>query len=229
LFKFSKGKSDPPRLEIRETLFGDIPWPRFLAINPATLLKEPWASFDRARKLIEVNERRQGAQVLRRILEINQLEPRLRLQAWHFLRELDEQPPREIEKEILGAVIEVGMPNGLDIVAAYSDHCARYYNFSGAGVVCERPNDSLNDAIDKLLSVGASVVNAIGPWKRARPAAPADGTARLSLLTPSGIHFGQGPMKMLNKDPMGGAILDAAFQLMQRLIAMQKQAVSTSN
>lgn len=150
------------------------------------------------------------------------LEAKFYLQAWHFLRELGEQAPKEKGKEVLGVVVEVGMPKGLDLVVAYADHRARYYNFSGAGVVWERPNDSLDEAINKLLKVGASVAQRIGLWKDARPPAPTKGSARINLLTPSGLHFGQGPMDTLSKDPMGGAVLNAAFQLMQELISLQK-------
>jgi hypothetical protein len=88
------------------------------------------------------------------------------------------------------------MPQGLDILAGYADHHARYYNFSGAGVVWERPNNSLDALIDRLLAVGAEVTAQIGPWQESRPPAPEAGQVRLSFLTPSGLHFGQGPMEV---------------------------------
>jgi hypothetical protein len=119
---------------------------------------------------------------------------------------------------VLGVVVEVGMPKGVDLVAAWPDHHARYYNFSGAGVVWESEDTLVTTAIDRLLEVSEPVLRAIGPWEGKRPAAPTNGTARINLLSPIGLCFGEGPMDVLSKDRMGGPVLTAASQLMQILI-----------
>ena len=59
----------------------------------------------------------------------------------------------------------------------------------------------------------------IGPWDGARPAIPPEGHARINLLVPSGLHFGQGPFDALMRDPMGAPVIASAMQLMQQLIA----------
>lgn len=219
---FAKDRSDQPP-QIRDALFGDMPLGAFLGVKQETLEAEPWASFERVRKLLESNDPQSVAQILRAILAMPQLESRFYLQAWHLLRGLGEEPRPESAKHLLGVVVEVGVPRGLDLVAAYADHHARYYNFNGAGVVWEHPNDSLDGAINTLLNLGASVVQAIGPWKEARPGPPSKDQVRLNFLTPSGLHFGQGPMAALSKDRMAGPVLGAAFQLMQQLIAQTKR------
>jgi hypothetical protein len=223
LFDFLKSKPVPPRLQIRDALFGDIPLSRLLPISQEILSMEPWASFAHAKELIDAHETQGATQALRRILEMPQLESRQYLQAWHFLRDLGVNPPQETEKELLGVVVEVGMPKGLDLVAAYPDHHARYYNFSGAGVVWERPNESLDAQIDDLLRIGAAAVQAIGIWKESRPAAPPTGHARINLLTPGGLRFGQGPLELLGKDQLGGPLIASAFKLMQALIKLTKK------
>ncbi|GAB2962493.1 hypothetical protein GCM10027048_33810 [Hymenobacter coalescens] len=91
---------------------------------------------------------------------------------------------------MLGVVVEVGMEQGFDLVAAYADGTARYYNYSGAGVVWERPDDSLAAPVQALLAAGERVVGQIGPWEQPRPAAPPQGSARINMLTPAGLHFG---------------------------------------
>jgi len=139
------------------------------------------------------------------------------------LRELGDKPPQGREKEVLGVVVEIGMPKGLDLVAAYRDHRARYFNYSGAGVLWERRDDSLDGLIDELLQAGTQVAQAIGPWTKPRPPEPKNGTARINLLTPSGIHLGQGPVEALSQDAMGGPILSAAFGLMKRLVELTKR------
>ena len=44
------------------------------------------------------------------------------------------------------------------------------------------------------------------------------GEVRINFLTPSGLHFGQGPYQNLASDGLGGPVLAAAIRLMQALI-----------
>lgn len=141
------------------------------------------------------------------------------MQAWHFLRQLGEHPSPEMARQLLGVVIEVPLEQGLDLLAAYPDFTARYYNFSGSGVIWERPDASMDDKIGRLLEVAADVVKQIGPWDGPRPGAPAAGQLRLSFLTPGGLCFGQGPFQALAADPMGAKVIQAGTELMQGLIA----------
>jgi hypothetical protein len=78
--------------------------------------------------------------------------------------------------------------------------------------------------MDDLLSAPTELVNQIGPWEGARPAAPQGDHARLSFLTPSGLHFGEAPLTVLSNDPLGAAVLQRATRLMQALIAKQQRA-----
>ena len=219
LFDWLKTKSNPATAEIRETLFGDMPlsrWPPSSA-QPGS---EPWASFERARSFIESGDTQNATATLRGILDTSGLESRHYLQAYHFLAELGVAPVQGLSKNVLGVVVEVGMKGGLDLVAAYADHCARYYNHSGAAVILERPNGTLDIAIDELLRAGETVAKVIGPWKESRPPAPPNGRARLNFLTPSGLHFGEAPFETLAKDKLGGPVIAAAFRLMQALMAL---------
>lgn len=210
--------------EIRNTLFGDVPLAELVKAHPKVSLGEPWASFQRARDLRDTGDANGARQAVRHILEMPDLETRVFLQAWHTLRELGDTSSPEKAKDVLGVVVEVGMPKGLDLVAAYRDHRARYFNYSGAGVLWERRDDSLDGLIDELLQAGTVVAKAIGPWTQARPPEPKNGIARINLLTPSGIHLGQGPVDALNQDAMGGPILSAAFGLMKRLVELKRDA-----
>ena len=123
-------------------------------------------------------------------------------------------------------VVEVGLDEGLDIVAAYADKTARYYNFTGAGVVWERPDASLDAEMSALLEAGAGVVAKIGPWEKGRPAPPPRGQVRINMLTPSGLHFGQGAFEKLAADPLAGPVLSAASVLLQALIAKTGRSVT---
>jgi hypothetical protein len=83
---------------------------------------------------------------------------------------------------------------------------------------------SLDPAIDQLLEASRQVVAQLAPWKEARPAPPPRDHARLSFLTPSGLHFGQGPMDVLARDPLGAQVLQLASELMRALIAKTNAA-----
>jgi len=209
--------------EIRNTLFGDVPLAELVKVHPKVQLTEPWASFHRARDLRDAGDLAGARDAVRQIVKMPDLETRVFLQAWHTLRELGEKSPPERAKEVLGVVVEVGMPKGLDLVAAYRDHRARYFNYGGAGVLWERRDDSLDGLIDELLQAGTVVAQAIGPWTQARPPEPKNGNVRINLLTPSGIHLGQGSVEALNQDAMGGPILSAAFGLMKRLVELKRE------
>ncbi len=203
--------------EIRDTLFGDLPfaeWPS----DPGLAEAEPWRSFATAERDAEAGNDTAAKAALHAILKMEGLEGRHYLQAWHFLRSLGEMPAIDQAKRVYGVVVEVALPEGLDIVAAYEDGSARYFNYSGAAVIWEHPDGSLDELVEELLEAGRIVVAQIGPWEDERPGPPPDGQARISMLTPSGIHFGQAPLEALTGDPMGGRVIGAAVSLMQELI-----------
>lgn len=213
-------KNEKPEPAIRDALFGDMPfqeWPRAGSTPQPEV--EPWLSFVQAREQLDAGDEAAARQTLRRILEMPELESRHYLQAWHFLRGLGEQPSTGEAKKIHGVVVEVPQEDGLDIVAAYLDHTARYFNYSGAAVIWERPDDSLDQTIDALLEAGRVVAEKIGPWEDKRPPAPRQGQARINLLVPSGLHFGEGPFEALASDPLGGPVILSATRLMMELIA----------
>jgi hypothetical protein len=205
---------------IRDTLFGDLPlsdWPPDDGAAAAGGA-EPWASFVRAREFVEEDKPYDAIAQWQQVVAMPELESRHYAQAWHFLRVYGVEPPPGRAKALLGVVIEYPMEGGLDVLAAYPEHTVRYYNFSGSAVISEHPNDSLDPLIDELLRAGQGVVNAIGPWDKPRPPAPAPGRLRLSFLTPSGLHFGEGPADQFPADPLAKPVFDAGTKLMQALV-----------
>lgn len=215
---FRKRNSEPPRVELRDTLFGDLPLSRWPP-DHSSADAEPWASFVAAGRALESNDAAAASASLRRVLSTPGLESRHYLQAWHHLRAAGGRPADADAKRVYGVVVEVAMPDGLDLLAAYEDGTARYYNYSGAGVIWERPDASLDAQVAELLEAGRVLVTQIGPWEKERPPAPQGGDVRVSLLTPSGLHFGQGSFDTLASDELGAPIIAAATRLMQALIA----------
>ncbi|WP_210513666.1 hypothetical protein [Hymenobacter terricola] len=218
---FNKKPAAPEPPAIRELLFGDVPvleWPKPAAPGRADM---PWALFAAAQEAYQRSDTATAIAALQQVLAAPNLESRQYLQAWQFLRLLGVAPPAAEAKRVLGVVLEVALPQGLDLVAAYADNSARYFNHSGAGVVWDGGHDLAGGPIQALLAAAQPVANAVGPWLEARRPAPPTGQARINMLTPSGLHFGQAPFETLFQDPMGGPVLARGQDLMQALIDFQ--------
>jgi len=138
------------------------------------------------------------------------------------LRNLGQLPPEDSADEIQGVVVEVVLDRGLDIIAAYTDGSARYFNYSGAAIVWDVQDAEIDQLVAELLSVGQSIVDISEPWDGPRPPAPPVGMVRINGLTFGGLHFGQGDFKAISQDGLGGLALRGAFDLMQALIAKVK-------
>jgi hypothetical protein len=121
-------KKDATSLLIRETLFGDMPLDQF-PNGDGNSGQFPWSAFIAARHDLAEGRKSDAFAKWQGLATNVELEPRVRLQAWHFLRQHGQQPPPEAAKELLGVVVEVTLDEGLDLLAAYPDHSARYYNY----------------------------------------------------------------------------------------------------
>jgi hypothetical protein len=221
---FGKKQPTPPAPPtIRDTLFGDLAlsqWPTGQGVSPE---QEPWSSFIRAREAIDKKKTTDALRLWQSIVQMPNLESRHYVQAWHFLRQHGVQPAAAQAKTVYGVVVEVSMQQGLDLLAAYLDGTARYYNYTGSGIIWDKPTSDLDEPIKGLLDAGQQIVHMIGPWEEARPPAPTGGQVRLSMLTPSGLHFGQGTFANLSSDPKGQALVTNATNLMIAMTNLGQQ------
>ena len=148
-------------------------------------------------------------------------ETRVRLQAWALARRAG-VPLAGDAHRIRGVIVDMGLEEGVDTVAAYEDGSARYLNQAGGGIfwdVGQADGGDVRGAIAALLEAGQRVVDATGPLDEARPDPPSNGVAQIWLLTDGGIHLGMGPADLIGRDSLGGPVLGAAFQLMTTLMA----------
>jgi hypothetical protein len=146
------------------------------------------------------------------------LESRQQLQAWHFLRELGVQPGAAEAKQVLGVVLEVALEKGNDTLAAYGDYGARFSSHSGKLIAWESRDPQIDAHIDQLLNAGKRLAEKVGPWTEPRRAPPTNGNVRVNLLTPSGLHFCEGPFSALARDPMAGPVITLGAKVMGALI-----------
>jgi hypothetical protein len=207
------GAAPPDPTGLRAFVFGDRPiddWPP----ADADASGEPWQSFVQARDAFHAGDLERAITIWLDLAARPEVESRHVLQAWHFLRHVGTTPPPEQAKHVHGAVAEVAVPAGHDLLAAYADGSVRYLNVSGAAAVIEDRLPTVDGAAREMLRVGQRVADAIGPWEEdALPPLPA-GHTRLTLLTPSGPHLGQGPDEALRADPMAAEFLAAATALL---------------
>jgi hypothetical protein len=141
-------------------------------------------------------------------------ESRLRILAFNALRE---QSNAAHSKELLGVIIEVGMDDGLDTLAAYQDLHARYLNYSGKMVIWETSEPTVDQKIRNLLAAAERVVEKIGPSTEPRLPPPSRDLIRMTFLVSDGLYFGQGPAEALQQDPLGGPVIAEASGLLLEL------------
>lgn len=213
MWPWSRKEVPSPNSALRETLFGDLPLSTWAADKTA----EPWTTLSSAAGYFERGDRDSAVRTLQELLGRTGLESRHYLEAWNALRQAGVAPPANEAKHVYGVVVDVPVTSGFDTLAAYEDRSARYVNFSGAAVVWEAPDSRMDDYTQRLLSAGQELATMIGPWQDKRPPL-APHQARISLLTPSGLHFGQAPFRALAGDAMAAPIIAAATGLMQALI-----------
>ncbi len=142
------------------------------------------------------------------------LEARLRLLAYHLLAATGSPV---YQRELLAVIIEVALPKGLDVVAAFCDGTARYINHSEKLLVWETRTTESNQLIDQLFATSGEVVTRIGRWEGERQPFPTAENVRLSFLMSDGLYFGEGPFDALYADPMGGPVITSAINLMTYL------------
>lgn len=155
---------------------------------------------------------------LEKIASEAELESRTKILAANLLRSLGK--PLD-DKRLLGVIVEVGMDEGLDTLAAYEDGTARYINYTGSMIMWETKTDESDMLIADVFAAARNVVAQIGPWDGARLVRPNAGNVRLSFLVSDGLYFGEGPFAVLAQDPIGGPVIGAATRLIQFLVGQE--------
>jgi hypothetical protein len=128
-------------------------------------------------------------------------------------------PPKHT---LLGVVVELGLDDGLDVLAAYEDGTARYFNYTGHLLIWENSTAESAQLIRNLFDASATIVSQIGLWTKPRRMFPPKGMMRISFLGTDGLYFGEGPINQLFSDPFSAPALQAATALLQYLTAQQK-------
>lgn len=151
---------------------------------------------------------------LQKIIDDSTADPRVKVLAYNRLRKnglkLD-------KKELLAVIVEVGLEDGLDVLAAFNNGTARYINQTGKMLIWETTDSTSSQLTDDLFSKSRAIVNKIGPWDKPRRPAPTKGNARITFLVSDGLYFGEGSMDVLFNDKMARPALNSATMLLKYL------------
>jgi hypothetical protein len=152
---------------------------------------------------------------LKKIAEDSEQESRVRMLAFNRLRASGQPVPN---REYLGTIIEVRLSEGLDTLAVFADGRARYLNYSGAMVVVEGTPSPFDSEINQVIQASQPIVAAIGPWDKERLPPPPEGNIRMTFLVSDGLYFGEGPMEVMQQEPLAAPLVSAATNLLLRLV-----------
>jgi hypothetical protein len=194
--------ADPGRDKLYGLLFADD----LEAFRPSGILSGPWATLFATRP---------DSDALAALAMDETAESRVRILAWRRLAAAGASVPAG--SPLLGVVVEVGMDDGLDALAAYEDGRVRYLNHGAAPAIFEG-DPTLTEAVRVLLSAAGPVATAIGPWEEPRRPPPGPGVLRLTFLVGGELRFGEGPIDVLGRDPMGGPVFAAAGRLLEAVV-----------
>ena len=199
-----------------EALFGELPLEVVASGTPTTASR----LFHEARESLARGDASAAQSALEEITGLRDVASLEQIQAWRFLRQLGIRPSSSQEKALLGVILEIGMGTGGDVLAVYADLTVHYYNHSGAAAIWMRPDSSLDQLTRQVVDTAAIVVQKIGPWLEPRRPAVVGDQLRINMLTPGGLHFGEGPFEALDRDPVARPVVQAATQLMLALTAL---------
>lgn len=152
---------------------------------------------------------------LQKITTDKDVESRSKILAYNQLRKIGKKIGG---KELLGVIVEVGLEEGLDVLASFSDGSARYINYTGRMIIWEAPDQESTKLTKQLFEECTEIVAQIGPWDKPRRPRPETGMVRITFLVSDGIYFGEGPINVLFNDPLARNALATATSLMQFLM-----------
>jgi len=153
------------------------------------IARYPWVLMAAAHVKLKMEEAAEAGRLLRAVTLIS-TEARVRLWAWHNLRQLGKYPSPDLARQVLGVIIEVPFEDRMDVLAAYGDGTARYINHQGGMIVWDRLDEMITPLVLNVIRE-ASPMGAAHEDRIDDPVPP--DSVRISVLTPGGIYIWQGP------------------------------------
>ena len=150
-----------------------------------------------------------------KVIDGTNVESRLKLLAYNQQLSKGHKPGK---KELLAVIIEVGLDEGLDVLASFRDGTARYINQTGKMIIWETTDETSTRLTQELFQNSEEIVNRIGVWDKPRRPYPTRGRARITFLVSDGLYFGEGRTDVMFNDPLASAAFTSGTELMQYMI-----------
>lgn len=199
----------------KETI--DLEYNRLFCDDPALYRHEPGMFTEEIWKT--VLSLRPKLEAVRLAAQQNDLPARLRILAFNYLAKKGEAPQA---KELLGVILEAGVDDGLETLAAYTDYQVDYIDSHGDIRHWDAAKMGLRQRLVNYFISAATLVEQLRPSDKPRFPPTFAGMARITLLVSDGRYFGQGPSNNLTKDELSGPIIRQANNLLANLIAKDK-------
>lgn len=145
-------------------------------------------------------------------------EGRIRYLAFGRLRAMKVPVPAKI---LLGVIVEVPLPGGLDVLAAYAEGGVRYINHTAKMAIVEGV-ESVRGKVGSLFQIAGPVLARMGAWgkDKLRGPPPPEGQLRLCFLASDGLYIGEAPKEVMEAGAMGGPIIRQAAELLNAVSAL---------
>lgn len=117
----------------------------------------------------------------------------------------------------LGVIVEVALPEGLELLAAYADGVVRYLDASGEAIMFDGAPLSAQALARAMVGHGAAFCERRNAWPGPRLPPPRSGELRITILATDGLHFIEGSFAALQADADIAAIIGRATRLLRKL------------
>ncbi|HYV48343.1 MAG TPA: hypothetical protein VFA20_25960 [Myxococcaceae bacterium] len=107
------------------------------------------------------------------------------LELWRELRQRGVAPPRSDARRVLGLSVEIGFPEGTDIIVAFADGTSLFFSRVGAALMGEDPRQEVEVAARRLIEEAEAYVVIAEPERGPHRSPPAT-MVQFTFLTPSG-------------------------------------------
>lgn len=172
----------------------------------------PYVLLAAAHVKLKMEEAAEAGRLLRAVTLISN-EARMRLWAWHNLRQLGKYPSPDLARQVLGVIIEVPFEGErADVLAAYADGTARYINHQGGMIVWDRMDEGITPLVMNVIR-DAQPMGAPQEERLDDPV-PME-QVRLNILTPGGIYLWQG---VAAENPSLGTVFSHMADLLRALV-----------
>ncbi|MES0874769.1 hypothetical protein [Sinimarinibacterium thermocellulolyticum] len=117
----------------------------------------------------------------------------------------------------LGVVVEVALPEGPELLAAYADGAVRHLDAFGRALAFEGAPAAVQALARDIVARGAAFGRRRAIWSGARLPPPRCGDVRVSVLGTDGLRFIEGSFAALQADADIAAIIGGAVRLLRQL------------